>query len=328
VITLSKTQLEELEKSEEMIQKPFKLNPELENIYSKLPEDKYKEIKADIASQGQKEPIEVSIDKTIIDGYNRYHMLTELGKKDYQINFKVLDFKLPEQLQAAKEYAYEIQHNRRSPNKYQDVTAALKVYGEFYNLEQIAKKAHVSKATVSKIKDLNDRLVSPRNSVAIAFKFQKDLETKGNWQEVLTELESAENIDNIIAVIDDKNGEVVKKIGLEKAKALKENLEKKYIEEKYKKTALKTINTELDKVVHPELYYTKEESNYVNSVSKEAEKLNKLADKFPLQVTILNCTTEEKFLDASKCIADKAGKGKLFAIVALFELPKELVSEE
>ena len=171
-------------------------------------------------------------------------------------------------------------------------------------------------------------MVASSNSPEIVSKFKRDCELDNKWHETLNALETGVNIDNIIAVVDNPNGDVATKIGKDKAKAFKMKLETEYFDKKYDKKALKALNTEIDKVVHPELYCTVEESKYATSASKVAGLINDLADKYPLQVTVLPCTTDAKLLDAGKYISDKAGQNKMFAIVAMFELPKELVPDE
>jgi hypothetical protein len=104
-------------------------------------------------------------------------------------------------------------------------------------------------------------------------------------------------------------------------------LETEYFTKKYDKKALKEINTEIDKVEHPELYEERADDKYVDAIQPVVEKINTLADKFPLDITVKNVTSEAGFIRAEEYLHEQAGTGKLFAMVVLFRLPERLVPD-
>ena len=310
---------------EEMIQAPFIINPELDAIIPKLIKEKYEALKADIKSNGLKIPIAVIADKTIVDGHNRYRACKENGKKDYEIDFVIL--KNVRNLQEAKEYSIEINFFRRQMETYQAATWALGVWGKLCTNQEIAKKVGLGRQTIDEVKELNVHML-PAASVEKATEFKNSLDSGSiSYKDVLMQLRTAENIDNIIAVVDNRVSNAPK-MDRNKAKAFKMKLETEYTEKKYDKKALKELNTEIDKVEHPELYQTNADDNYVNAIQPVVEKINKLANKFPEDITVLNVTSEEKFIEYSQYLREQAGTGKLFAVVCFFRLPKELVPDD
>jgi len=307
--------------SEEMIQAPFKINEELDQIIPRLVKEKFEALKADIKSNGLKNPIAVMVDKTIIDGHNRYRALKDIGKKDYEIDFVVIS--AVRNIQEAKEYSIEINFFRRQMETYQAATWALGVWGKLCTNEEIAKKVGLSRETIVKVKSLNQKMVLIL-SVEKASELKKGLDLGTiAFTDALGQLTAAENIDNIIACVADR---VTPKIGKDKAKAFKMKLETEYFTKKYDKKALKEINTEIDKVEHPELYVTNADDKYVNYIQPIVDKSNKGAQKYPEYITVLDITTEQGFIDASQYIRDQAGTGKLFAAVVLFQLPASAVN--
>ena len=297
-----------------------------------MSEEAFAEFKANIKSEGMREKIEVwwrekdnVMVKTIVDGYHRYHVMKQLGKSDSEIDFILLPLA---SLQEACEYQFKVNNLRKSYNTYTRVTRGIEVYGQNYLGKELSAKVGVSAQTISKIKILNTILASGDNS-EIASKFKEDCVEGNKWADSLRVLQAAQNIDNIIAVIDNPNGEVAKKIGKNKAKLLKEKLQSNYIEKKYdsKGKALKQLNTEIDKVVHPECYRPVEESPYAIAAQKVSDKINPLAEKFPNEVKVFMVDTEESFLETGDFIKSNAGRGELYAIVVMLKLPKELVDE-
>ena len=103
-------------------------------------------------------------------------------------------------------------------------------------------------------------------------------------------------------------------------------LETEYAETKYDKKSLKAINTEIDKVEHPELYVTNADDKYINYIQPIVEKSNKGANKYPEYITVLDISTEQGFFDAEKYLHEQAGTGKLFAAVILFQLPASAIN--
>ena len=308
--------------TEQMIQAPFKINPELEAVVPPLTKEKSDSLEASLRSIGQQNPIQVMPDKTIIDGHNRYHLLKKIGKKEYQIDFVVLPIN---QIQEAKEYSIEMNLKRRQLNTYLTATWALGVYGQFYNEDQIAKKVGLSRKTINDVKNLNLKCEKMPMTPKL-FKLKSELISGDiSASSVLSQLTSAENIDNIIAVVDTR---LTPKIGKEKAKQFKAKLEAEYVEKKYDKKSLKAINTQIDKIENPQRYAPIDEDDFSIAVEKVTPKLNDLKARFPEQTLIYLVTTEEGFLETGQAIKDLACKKKLYAIVCLLELPKGLVPEK
>ena len=310
--------------TDEFKAKDFIINPELDAIIPKLNDEKFAVLKADIKSKGLKHPIEVMVDKTIVDGHNRYRACMELGMKNYTIDCIIL----PKicSIQEAKEYSIEINFFRRQMETYQAATWALGVYGGMINETEIAKKVGLAQRSVNDCKNVNIKLAKLLN-----LEKQSDLKTKLSTgvistSDALGQLTTAENIDNIIAVVDNPNGDVATKIGKDNAKKFKAKLEAEYFEKKYDKKSLKAINTEIEKVVHPELYAPVEDSPYAIAAQKVSERVDPLAVKFPDLVKVFMVTTEAGFLECGDYIKAQAGCGKLYAIVTMLELPKELVN--
>ena len=296
----------------------------MDAIIPKLNDEKFAALKADIKSKGLKHPIEVMVDKTIVDGHNRYRACMELGMKNYTIDYIVL----PKicSIQEAKEYSIEINFFRRQMETYQAATWALGVYGGMIPEEEIAKKVGLARQTINKVRTLNSKMLLIA-SVEKSSKLKKDLDLGViNFTDALAQLITAENIDNIIAVVDNPNGDVATKIGKDNAKKFKAKLEAEYFEKKYDKKSLKAINTEIDKVIHPELYAPVEDSPYAIAAQKVSERVDPLAVKFPDLVKVFMVTTEAGFLECGDYIKAQAGSGKLYAIVTMLELPKELVN--
>ena len=318
--------------TEEMIQAPFIINPELDAIIPRLVKEKFEALKADIKSNGLKYPLAVMADKTIIDGHNRYRACKEIGKKDYEIAFfvpsDVNGHATVRNIQEAKEYSIEINFFRRQMETYQAATWALGVWGTLCTDQEIAKKVGLAKATISEVKTLNFKFSSPANLPEKLSELKRELDLGSiSYKDVLNQLTTAENIDNIIAVVDNRVSNAPK-MDRNKAKAFKMKLETEYTEKKYDKKSLKELNTEIDKVEHPELYQTNADDNYVNAIQPVVEKINKLANKFPEDITVLNVTSEEKFIEYSQYLREQSGTGKLFAVVCFFRLPKELVPDD
>jgi ParB-like chromosome segregation protein Spo0J len=321
--------------TEEMIQTPFKINKELDAIIPKLNPEKFAALKADIKSNGLKHPIEVMADKTVIDGHNRYKACTELGIHFTKIDFVVLP-KIAS-IQEAKEYSIEINFFRRQMETYVAATWALNVYnyiGSSITEKAIGQKVGMSNQSISIVKVLNEKLLNLGNREK-ALEFKNKFESNDEKQrlkpyDVLGQLNSAENIDNIIAVVDTRVLNAPNAINMtkEKAKAFKAQLEAEYFEKKYDKKSLKAINTQIDKVENPQLYAPIEESDFATAVQKIAPKLNDLKSKFPATTRMYQVTTDEGFIETGQAIKDLAGQNKLYAIIVMFELPKELVNDE
>ena len=167
--------------------------------------------------------------------------------------------------------SFRLGNNRKNLNTYQEATWALGVYGYNCTDKEIAAKLNMNAGNLSKIKKLNNILVN-YNSPAKASEYLSKLNSGSiGYTVALQELNNAENIDNIIAVLDGKYGDVAKKIGLDKAKTFKTEMEAKYFETKYDKKSLKALNEDIDRVVHPELY-EKVEKGYHSDVQPIVKK--------------------------------------------------------
>jgi hypothetical protein len=312
--------------SEEMIQKEFIINKELEDLMPKMQSKEFNDFKANVKSVGLKRAIEVLPDKTIVDGHTRYRACKELGIPDYKIPFNVLKLAC---IQEALEHAENINRNRRHLNAFQKGTSALKVYGNRYPDKDIASKIGMDAGNLSKIKKLNNMLKLVRTNVPDkATKYEERLNSGDiGFDSALKELECAENIDNITAILDGKYGDVTKKIGIEKAKAFKAEMEAKYLETKYDKKSLKALNEDIARVVHPELY-EKVEKGYQEKSQPVIAKIYKLEEEFGDNITIFNVTSENGYDDADNYIKSLKGTGKLMGMIAFFNLTKEMVHED
>ena len=324
--------------TEELIGAPFNINPELEALSPKMSKEEYADFVADIKSHGQKQPIEVMPDKTIINGHNRYHALKSIGLEDYKITFKVLSIV---SIQEAKEYAFQIDDKQKHSNMYQRVTHALAVYGKDPDKDVASKMTgKVSSETVKKIRKLNLILASSVLSTCnpeLASELQKKCIEENKWHETLDLLESVAVVDESIALIPtraDWNQSVTK----DRRVKLQEKIKAKYDPLKYKdksasKKILKEIPQEIEALQHPKTVNTKAES-YVDDVSKVAEKFNPLAAKYPDQIYQLQLDTtkeESNYSSSAENIAkDFMSKilstKKTYFIIAI-ELPEELTPE-
>jgi hypothetical protein len=322
--------------SEEMIGKEFIVNKELEDLMPKMSDEQFKEFKANIKSVGIKQPIEVLPDKTIVEGHHRYRACMELGIPYYKIPFTVL----PSQcVQAALEYAENVNRNRRHLNAYQKGTSALKAYGGSYPDRDIATKIGMNNGDLSKIKKLNKMLSLVRTKVpekATDYEKRLNLGLIG-FGSALKELESAENIDNIIAVIDSKEKLYYKttkdkvnksRMTPEQVKAFKAEMEEKYATSKFSKDkkVLEQLNTDIAKLTDPDLY-EKVEKGYHEYVQPLIAKIYTAEDKFSNDITIFNVTAEEGYLDAINYLKSLMGTGKLMGMIGFFNLPKEMVRD-
>ena len=353
-----------------MIQAPFHINEKLEDTVKMSGED-FAVFKADIKSTGLKEPIEVmretistenhpegELVKTVVDGHHRLKALRAIktGKpdcsdKDYEIPFKVLGITT---LQEALDYSYKVNTLRKDYNTYQRVTRALEIYGKSFSDKEVAVKANVDNGNLSKIKKLNnmldklsDKVVAYNNPEKASF-YRNGLNSgKIGYTEALGELTNAENIDNIIAVVDNPNGEVAKKIGKDNAKKFKKELEETFATAKYEKrfilkdstpsskevscskckgkglvkeskvaseSPFNALQKMIDQHIHPELYAPVEESPYAIAAQKVSDVVDPLAVKFPEEVKVFMVTTESGFLECGDYIKAQAGSGSLYAI--------------
>jgi hypothetical protein len=318
---------------EKLMQAPFRIDPEFEAKNPKMSLEKYNLLKADIKAHGgiPDKPIEVMSDgkKTIVDGHHRYRACTELKTPEYKIPFTVLNIS---NLQQALEYSFRLGNNRKNLNTYQEATWALGVYGSNCTDKEIATKLGMDAGNLSKIKKLNNILVN-YNSPAIASEYLSKLNSGViGYTVALQELNNAENIDSIIAVIDSK-GKLYYQTARDKVnrstmtpqqvRAFKAEMEAKYFETKYDKKALKQLNVDIDKLENPE-FYEKVEKGYHSDVQPIVKKLNKLEEKYDKLVTLYNVTTEDAFDEASNYLLSKRGQGRMFAMV-LLELPKDMI---
>lgn len=285
--------------------KPFIVNPELEKIVPKLSDEKFKELESSIRSFGLRKPIDVMPDKTIIDGHHRYKACKELGKLDYTIQFTVLDIN---QIQEALEYSIEINLKRRQLNIFQTATWALDVYGKNCYIDEISRKTGVPKNTLNIIKSLNQMLDLSHDTAKMT-ELRKELNSgEIGFREAYNQLKTAAEIDTKISVITDKK--------------FKSKLTEKYETLKYKKPAPKQLDEDISEHDNPKPELTRSEL-FHKEVEPIADKINKLAEKYNDEVTVLNATNEEMYNETIEYITGLKASGKIYAVV-LFELPKEL----
>jgi hypothetical protein len=332
-------QISNLDNSEELVQASFHIDPKLDAITPKMSLEEFKNFKANIKSEGIKRPIRIrreTIDgqlvKTIVDGFHRYTALKELGTPDYEIPFVDVNITQP---QEALEYSFKIDRYRKNINTYQLVTWALGVFGDNHTDKEIAFTHGLDAGNLSKIKKLNNILVN-YNSPEIATKYTAELNSGSKGYTVaLKELENADNISNIITVIDSKEklyyktaADKVNKSPMtpQQVKAFKAQMEEKYAPIKFTKDnkVTKKLYEDIDKLENPE-FYEKAEKGYQNYVHPLVEKFYKAEEKFPNDLVIFNVTSEEGYDDCIAYLNSLKGTGKLMGLLGFFNLPKDMV---
>lgn len=158
------------EKQSMFIYGGFKIDNEIDDLFSNLPDWEYNELKKDIQHNGIRNPLVVTKDKTIICGHQRIRIAKELQLSIEKISFLTKDFKKQKQL---IEFAVKDNLLRRQLNKFQKGVIALKLlpyyekaakkrkmYGTSVKnfteggraLEKIAEKVGISHVTLDKIR--------------------------------------------------------------------------------------------------------------------------------------------------------------------------------
>lgn len=326
--------------TEEMIQAPFKINPELDTIIPKLVEEKFLALKADIKEHGLKVALTVMPDKTIIDGHNRYLACKQLGMKDFAIPFMIMPIT---SVQEALNYSIDINIKRRQLEPYPAGNWGLKTYIRkiektdkeetvLLSLKEIAQKVDLDPSSIGKIKETNEKI---KNGYIYWADKAKKYQTELNsclitFSAALKEMTTAEEVDAIIVTIDNPNGEVVKKIGKEKAKALKIQLQNEYLEKKFNVNTAKIVKElykKIDMIVNPDKY-KKAEKGYQEEVEKIAEKINALAEKYPDKVDVRSIDEVSKFDEAIAFLKENQNETSLFAMVTFFKMAQHLEAEQ
>lgn len=287
--------------------------------------EKFKLFIADIKSRGLQKPIEVVVEtldcklvKTIIDGHHRYKACKTAGIKDYDISFEILDQRKSDvnYTQVRKEYIFRSRDLRNEWNTYQRVTSALNIFSFNTTDKDIAGKLGIDRSTVTKIKLLNQKCESFTFSYPETIsKYKLELETKGNWGEILKAIEGAEKVDEIIIARTSGN------------LAHRKELQEKYKTLKFEKNAIKKIEDEFkEKETGPE----PESTPYLETVNKVSEKIVQLVQDFPEQAFYIKWNTAEEKTNytsgAEITIKDSFVDGllptkKVYAIIAL-EIPE------
>jgi hypothetical protein len=72
-------------------------------------------------------------------------------------------------------------------------------------------------------------------------------------------------------------------------------------------------------------YFQKKQLKKERAFQKIIGEINKAAEKFPEEVTVLKIKRNEQFLSAANRIKKKVGQGEMYAVIILTNLPKELV---
>ena len=65
----------------------IKKHPVLERIYPRMSEKELKKLKESIKKNGLREPLKVTKDLVLVDGYNRLQAITSLGWKEVEIEY-------------------------------------------------------------------------------------------------------------------------------------------------------------------------------------------------------------------------------------------------
>jgi ParB-like chromosome segregation protein Spo0J len=95
----------------------FRIEPQLQELLRPLSQDEREELRLSLHEYGQKEPIDLWFQKpgqgTILDGHNRYSLLLELGFRQEDIKFRLVDPE-PQSLEEAQVWMIRKQFGRRN----------------------------------------------------------------------------------------------------------------------------------------------------------------------------------------------------------------------
>lgn len=146
-----------------MKEKKIKIDKEFEGLFPRMTKEKFAQLKLDIMNyRGLREPIEITPDGFIIDGYNRYFALKELKKLEW-VRTKIKDF--VGNRGAIINYIHGKNAIRRNLNDFQQTEEALR-YEELIkkyppiggkvvkkkSIAKIAKEKGISKRTFERAK--------------------------------------------------------------------------------------------------------------------------------------------------------------------------------
>jgi len=147
-----------------MEEKELKIDPEFQSLFPRMTKEEFAELKEDIMNyKGLREPIEITPDNYIIDGYNRYLALKELKKLEW-IRTSIKDF--AGNRGAIIDYIHAKNAKRRSLNDFQKVEEALRYeelrkkyppFGGKVAIEKMAKEKGVSKRTFERAKAIIEK---------------------------------------------------------------------------------------------------------------------------------------------------------------------------
>lgn len=283
-------------------------NVELRAIFPKMQPEEFAKLKHDISVSGVLKEIDIMPCGFIVDGYNRYHAVQELKKEGklpetYQIPEHILANM--NQIQEAKEYTWRMNaETRRQLTAYQIISAALRIF-QTSTQEEIAKKLKTTQSEISKVSKINEIIGSPIISEKVR-EFKEGLESGRieGYDAVYDALQSAIKVDKEIASITNP--------------IFKEQMTEEWEENKYKKNALKRVETEIEEYNHP-----KRTKNYYDEIAPIITKLDTLEKKFPDKIDIIDVTTDEKFKEAANWLLERRGNTKGYSIVVFYEIPKE-----
>lgn len=90
--------------------------------------EEYTVLKESLILEGQKDPIVINSKGIILDGHTRYEILTDIGKKDNEIDVRIKDI---EDADEEELYVMSSNSNRRQLNTFQKIEMYYKKYLEF-----------------------------------------------------------------------------------------------------------------------------------------------------------------------------------------------------
>lgn len=100
----------------------FKVNEEYLGIVPRPTKEEYKSLRDSIDVEGQKDPIVVNSQLTILDGHTRHEILCNLGR---EIEYRIKDF---DSIEDERYYVVETNLNRRQLNTFQKIELSRILY--------------------------------------------------------------------------------------------------------------------------------------------------------------------------------------------------------
>ncbi len=289
----------------------FKINPEILALIPRPSKEEYDALKYSIQQFGQKKPITIASDGTILDGHTTYTILQELGSN--KIKYQIEPSINIQNIQSVKEYVYTI-NNRRNLNLYQratialnSVSANLQKRGEKdYEFKLLELSTKISKRTLYTVCSINEKLKAGKGT--------PEMEEKLNTGELTINeanlmLKNAEEFDNEIFLIKDKK--------------FQQEMKEKYEDKKYGKNTLKQLQEEINKHDNPEVY-EKEEDTYHKDIKVIYQKSIALEKKFPNRIAIFDATNREEWKIGIDYIHEHLEKSGRKYTVFISELSEEM----